>query len=92
MPLGVILTSLTKVLKCVTVIALAGHPLWLSKVGLKTGGPIAFGYVFFFSKSVPPWFVQCLTDFDSFFSFVVFRLYQLENTVNLDRSLKSMGI
>jgi len=27
----------------VTVIALAGHPLWRSKVGLEDGGPIAFG-------------------------------------------------
>ena len=29
----------------VTVIVLAGHPLWRSKVGLEDGGPIAFMYV-----------------------------------------------
>lgn len=29
----------------VTVIALAGHPLWRSKKGLEAGGPNAFGYV-----------------------------------------------
>lgn len=27
----------------VTVIGLAGHPLWSTKEGLKTGGPAAFG-------------------------------------------------
>lgn len=27
----------------VTVIALAGHPLWQSEHGLKVGGPAAFG-------------------------------------------------
>jgi len=28
----------------VTVIALAGHPLWCTKEGLEAGGPIAFGF------------------------------------------------
>ncbi|KXN82657.1 Hydantoin utilization protein A [Leucoagaricus sp. SymC.cos] len=39
----------------VTVIVLAGHPLWKTEIGLNVGGPEAFGYLFsVFPPSTPP--------------------------------------
>ena len=72
----------------VTVIALAGHPLWRTKVGLEDGGPIAFGYVV-----ILRWAYGSLWPL-SFWMTAAYNisLCQSESIVNLDLLLRSMEL